>query len=76
MEFVDNYRQLGCAVAIQAAKDYEKATPAQRRHIIKDLRSDYMETITDGLSVYLADALRNNHTAVIKRIKNMEIHVV
>lgn len=72
MEFFDNYKQLGCAIAIQAAKDYEAASPAQRRVIIGDLRSDYMDTITCGISLHLADALRRNPIAVIKRIKNME----
>ena len=72
MNTIDNYKQLGCAIAIQAAKDYEHESPARRRVIIKDLRSDYMNAITGGLSVHLADALRRDAATVIKRIKNME----
>lgn len=77
MNTIHNYKQLGCAIAIQAAKDYDsmngvETSPARRRAIIKDLRSDYMDAITGGLSVLLADALRRDHKAVVNRIKNME----
>ena len=72
MNLIDNYKQLGCAIALQAAKDYEKASPAMRRVIIKDLRSDYMDAISCGLSIHLANALRRDATTVINRIKNME----
>lgn len=76
MNIFDGYKQLGCAVAIQAAKDYEKANPAKRRTILKDLRSDYMDAITGGLSIHLADALQKNCADVLARIKNMEPDVV
>ena len=66
------YRNLGAAIAMQAAKDYEHASPAMRRVIIKDLRSQYMDTITNGMGAMLADALKKDHKTVIRRIKNME----
>lgn len=72
MNRIDNYKQLGYAVAVQAAKDYKNASKERRDVIIKDLRSDYMDFITGGLSIPLADALINDHKAVIKRITNME----
>ena len=77
MNIIDNYQQLGYAIAIQAAKDYQsiegvETSPAKRREIIKDLRSPYMELITNGLSIMLADALRCDYKVVVARIKNME----
>ena len=77
MNIIDNYQQLGYAIAIQAAKDYQsidgvETSPAKRRDIIKDLRSPYMELITNGLSIMLADALRRDYKVVVARIKNME----
>lgn len=77
MSIIDNYKQLGYAIALQAAKDYQsiedvETSPAQRREIIKDLRSPYMELVTNGLSIMLADALRRDYKVVVARIKNME----
>lgn len=74
---IDNWKNLGCAIALQAAKDYEaidgvESSPAQRGWIIRQLRSDYMNLITDGKSSLLADELKRDYKAVVKRIKNME----
>jgi hypothetical protein len=78
MDIYENYKQLACAIAIQAAKDCERidgkeTSPQKRAAIIKNLRSDYMNGITDGLSSHLADALRRDYKAVVARIKNMEL---
>lgn len=75
--FTYNYKQLGCAIALQAAKDYasingEPTSPAKRRAIIKCLRSDYMNLITDGKASLLADALKRNWKEVVGRIKQVE----
>ena len=77
MTLFDNYRQLGFAIALQAAKDCEKidgkkTTPQKRAAIIKQLRSEYMDTITEGLASQLADELQKDYMAVVTRIKNME----
>ena len=77
MNIIDNYKQLGYAIALQAAKDYAsmdgvETSPARRRVIIKDLRSDYMDLITGGLASLLADALKRDYKTVVARIKSME----
>lgn len=77
MNTIDNYKQLGCAIAIQAAKDCEsidgkETSPQKRAAIIKQLRSPYMDFITSGIAPMLADALKRNHKVVVARIKNME----
>ena len=68
------YKNLGCAIAIQAAKDYAAvdATPQKRAHIIRQLRSPYMEFVTGGIAPMLADALKRDHKAVVTRIYHME----
>ena len=77
MNIIDNYRQLACAIAIQAAKDCHSidgviTSPQKRAAIIKTLRSDYMNFITNGLSSMLADELKRDYKEVVRRIKNME----
>jgi hypothetical protein len=77
MSTIDNYKELGYAIAIQAAKDCEKidgkeTSPQKRSAIIKSLRSEYMNFITGGMASMLADALRKDWKAVVRRIKNME----
>ena len=77
MTDIQNYKNLGCAIAIQAAKDCvsidgRTTTPSERAAIIKQLRSPYMDMITSGLAPLLADALKKDYKAVFKRIKNME----
>lgn len=80
-----NHRNLGCSVAFQAAKDYadtydpnkcrgfdEYMRKILRRDILRDLRSEWMNFITDGKSSMLADALKRDYKAVVKRIYSME----
>lgn len=74
---IQNYKNLGCAIAIQAAKDCVSidgkiTSPQKRAAIIKQLRTPYMDTITNGLASMLADELEKDYKAVFKRIKNME----
>ena len=68
------YKNLGAAIAMQAAKDYASvdATPQSRGHIIRQLRTPYMEFITGGISPMLADALKRDYKSVVKRIYSME----
>lgn len=67
------YKNLGAAIAMQAAKDYAKAeTPQARAHIIRQLRTPYMEFITGGIAPMLADALKRDYKAVVNRIYSME----
>lgn len=72
MTTIDNYKELACRIAIQAAKDYERADDAGRAVILKQLRSQYMDFITSGIAPLLADALSKDPQPVIDRIKSME----
>ena len=66
---MDGYKRLGYAIAFQALKDYFDSSTAQKRVIIKDLRSHWMDWITDGLSVQLADRLKSDPKGVERRFK-------
>ena len=71
---IQNYKNLGCAIAIQAAKDYASvdATPQKRGVIIRQLRSDWMNFITDGKASMLADALKRDYKAVANTLFSTE----
>lgn len=69
MNNIDNYRQLGMAVTLQSLKDFIEADPIEQKAIIADLRTPYMEFLSNGLSVPLADRLEKNPTEICNRIK-------
>lgn len=66
------YKQLGCAIAFQAAKDYFNTDKYGKRAIINDLSTPYMECVTDGLSLLLVEQLKRNPKEVAKRIRIWE----
>lgn len=80
MELEKNYRELGIAVVRQAIKDYFginktiSPTPnkAQKRAILKELRSDWDDFITGGLSLMVADQLEKNPKEIKQRLINAE----
>ncbi len=65
-----NYQQLGYAVAIQALKDFFNGTDKQQKVIIKQLKSEWMNFITDNLAWRLAEELLKNPAEVKRRFKN------
>lgn len=65
----DAYKQLGYAVAIQALKDFFYTTEENKKVIIKDLKSKWMDWLTGGLSVQLAEKLETEPKEVKKRFK-------
>ena len=67
-----NYRNLACATLLQAIKDFFRGTESQKKAIIKDLRSDWMDYLTNGLSIELAKELETNPDEVRKRYKAVE----
>ena len=73
----ENLRTLGVAMVRQAMKDYfgiNCAYPSktQKRAILKELRSDWDDFLTDGLSVMVADQLEKNPKEIKKRFMNAE----
>lgn len=68
----ENYRNLACATLLQAIKDFFRGTETQRKAILKDLHSDWMDWFTEGLSIELARELETNPEQVRARYKSVE----
>lgn len=64
-------RNLACAITMQAVRDYfaPNATDKKRREILKDLRSQWMDFITDGLSITIANQLEKNPDEIRERVR-------
>lgn len=66
-----NIRQLSCAVVMQAVEDYFKTTTGNKQQILKDLRSKWMDTFTDGTSVIVAEQLELHPEEIRARLKGV-----
>jgi hypothetical protein len=67
-------RELACAITMQAVRDYfaKGATAKKKRLILHELRSKWMEAITDGLSITVAEQLEKNPKEIRARIRKEE----
>jgi hypothetical protein len=62
-------KNLGAAIILQAVKDYFNATASyQKRVIINDLKSDWLDFITNGTSIVVADKLKSNPEEIRRRL--------
>ena len=64
-----NYRQLGFAIAYQAVKDFFSASKSKRKVILKDLRSDWMIFLTEGMSDQVAEQLELRPDEIKKNLR-------
>lgn len=64
-------RELACAITMQAVRDYfaPKVTEKKRKEILKDLRSKWMDFITSGTSIAIADKLEKNPEEIAERLR-------
>lgn len=74
-------RNLACAIVLQAVRDYftkeeyktEKKTESmfakKRKTILKDLRSPYMEMLSNGTSVVVAEQLEKHPEEIVARMR-------
>lgn len=62
-------RNLACAITLQAVRDYFSSSDAGKRAILKDLRSDYMNFITNGTSLAVADQLELHPDEIRERLQ-------
>lgn len=69
-----NYRQLGASITYQAIRDFITAEyePKKQAVIIKQLRSPWMDLISNGLSPILADKLETNPKEICDRVKRFD----
>ena len=76
-----NIRNLACAITMQAVRDYftkrecktkektEELFAKKRKAILKDLRSTWMKTITDGMSLIVAEQLELHPDEIAERLR-------
>lgn len=68
-----NARQLVMTIVHKAVRDYCKSKSEPRRKaILAELRSSYMDSISDGISVIAAEQLENNYDAIKARVLKEE----
>jgi hypothetical protein len=65
-----NIRELASAVMLQAVKDYFATTyDSSRKAILKDLRSPWMDMLSGGLSIAVAEQLEKEPEKIKKRLR-------
>lgn len=64
-------RELTCAITMQAVRDYfaNDVTPKKQKTILKELRAPWMDFITDGMSVIVAEQLEKNPKEIRERVR-------
>ena len=65
----ENYKQLGYAVAVQAITDFFNETPVGKSIILKQLKSKWMNYLTNDLAWRLAEELEKNPKEVKRRFR-------
>ena len=67
-------RQLSAAILMRAVRDYchAGASVGAKRAILKDLRSDWMDFLTGGQSLVIAEQLEKNRDEIAKRLNIYE----
>ena len=70
----ERYRELGATITYQAIRDFiENRKDAQKRAtIIQQLKSPYMDLISNGLAPILAQKLATNPREVCNRVKQID----
>lgn len=65
------YRKLGMAIVWELLKWYcEKGTDKYtRKSLLKDFRSDYLNQLSDGMALVVAEQLEKNPKEIIERVK-------
>lgn len=62
-------RQLAAAVMLQAVKDFFRSSTGKKKIILKDLRSSWMQMLTNGTSKNVADELEKNPEEIRERFR-------
>ena len=69
-----NYRELGCAIVHQAAKDYfDPECIDSPKSILNCLRSDHLIQLSDGISLVVAEQLEKHPKEIAERLKREEL---
>ena len=68
----EGYKRLSYAVLKQAIKDYIDEPVEKRKKILKDLKSPWMDWLTNGMSLVAAQQLKNNPKRIQAILKKCE----
>lgn len=69
-QYAANARQLIASVLLQGARDYCKTkSETSRNTILKDLRSSRMDSISDGMSLIVAEQLELHPEEIAERLR-------
>lgn len=68
-------RELTCAIMMQAVRDYfaDGITDEKQREILRELRSKWMDYITNGTSVVVAEQLEKNPKEIKARLRKENV---
>ncbi len=64
-----NIKNLASAVLLQAAKDYCAGTEKEQAKISEELRSEWMQELTQGISLVVAEQLEKNWKSIAPRLE-------
>lgn len=69
-----NYRNLGAAIVLQATKDMVDPLISWKRkkEILKDLRSEYLIQLSDGLSLVAAEQIEKHPIEIAERLGRLK----
>lgn len=62
-------RNLTSAITLQAVKDYFHSTDGGKKFILKELRSPWMQMLTDGQSEVIAEQLEKHPEEIRERLR-------
>lgn len=62
-------RNLACAIIMQAVRDYFNSSKNGKQVILNDLRSKYMDFITQGTSTVVAEQLELHEDEIRERVR-------
>lgn len=66
----ESIRRLAAAVTMQAVRDYFKTkSEKSRKTILKDLRSSWMDMLTNGTSINVAEQLEKHPAEIKERLR-------
>ena len=69
-QYARGARQLAMAILLQATRDYCKSkSEGNRKVILKDLRSNRMDFISDGTSIMVAEQLELHPDEICERVR-------
>ena len=72
-QYAYNARQLIMTIIHRAVADYcQTISESRKAEILKSLRSKYMDYVSDGMSVIVAEQLEKNYDAIKARILKKE----